>query len=57
MTKWVYKEETYYPTRALGLIEWLDKQGEEGWELVQTINSKFEEDQSIKCIFKRKIED
>lgn len=57
MAKWIYKEEIYYPTPAISWIEWLDQQGEVGWELIRTINAKVERDPSIECLFKRKIED
>lgn len=57
MTTWVYKEEIYYPIPAINLVDWLDQQGKEGWELVQIINAKFEGDPSVKCVFKRSIEE
>ena len=57
MAKWIYKEEIYHPIPAISWTEWLDQQGEVGWELIQTINAKFDGDPTVKCIFKRKIED
>lgn len=61
MAKWEYKQ--YTSGRKLteeGFIEWLNKKGQDGWEMVENntgYNGEFGDKCIYTCIFKRKIED
>ena len=51
MDKWEYKVETQYFGRQEGLNDYLNKQGQEGWELI----SIPEYGETIALNFKRKV--
>jgi hypothetical protein len=53
MKKWEYKEAFHYKWRSIHFIDFLNDEGNSGWELVSWKFDKTEDE--YQCIFKREI--